>query len=536
MAKTITQYDLLISCPSDVRVELEIIKEVVESFNGMFGKLNDTSIITKHWSKDSFPESGGKPQKLLNKQFVLECDAAIAVFWTRFGTPTDEYGSGTEEEIEELIKSGKQVFLYFSDCQMNPSTLDNHQYQKVMAFRDKYKDKGIYGTYSNIEDFKKDFLNHLTLYFVRLLNGGDKTSIVATSKLSINGVVNGKVADQPVIIRSSFSDSEFIQQKSESINEIFDKIKDINLPRNVVELETNELEVKEKKSFLSDETITNFAKINKALQGHANNLGSILKSSKVEFSEGFKNQIKKYAIANEITINDDFFYIGDLTKKQQFMGGGPLGTGPSYYLDGSSDEKDKYEKIQELSSKIDEYQQYKKYFACVDEKYYIELALSNLGSNFDEDVDVRIFMKKGLLCIKEQLCIPGDDILAVINNSFDKIFKSKKTVSVIEYSDYPTMPVVPFYPSYNGLSYEDEIENNKSEYRNLIDATFCYDNFYDDEYDILCYNQAYIKQNTNIYFPSILVLHGVPDKISYEISSKHSPEIIKGELHMLIDN
>ena len=92
----------------------------------------------------------------------------MAVFWTRFGTPTDEYGSGTEEEIEELINSGKQVFLYFSDCPLNPSSIKQAQYEKVLAFREKYK--GYYGTYATHDEFKKKFLNHLSLYFVKLLS------------------------------------------------------------------------------------------------------------------------------------------------------------------------------------------------------------------------------------------------------------------------------------------------------------------------------------------------------------------------------
>lgn len=95
----ITTYDLLISCPSDIKDEIVIIKDVVEMFNNLFGQANNIQIITKHWSKNSYPESGGKPQAILNKQFVFDCDAAVAVFWTRFGTPTDEYDSGTEEEI-----------------------------------------------------------------------------------------------------------------------------------------------------------------------------------------------------------------------------------------------------------------------------------------------------------------------------------------------------------------------------------------------------------------------------------------------------
>lgn len=210
MARNVTQYDLLVSCPSDVKEELEIIKETVDSFNRMFGAANNVSIVAKHWSTDSFPESGGRPQELLNEQFVFGCDAAIAVFWTRFGTPTDQYGSGTEEEIEKLIQSGKQVFLYFSDCAVNPSQIDNNQYQKILSFRDKYKDKGVYGTYSNINDFKKDFLNHLSLYFVRLLTDKDST-ITTKSKMSISGVVNGKVSEQPKLFIKNYSNSQFIQ-------------------------------------------------------------------------------------------------------------------------------------------------------------------------------------------------------------------------------------------------------------------------------------------------------------------------------------
>ena len=62
------------------------------------------------------------------------------MFWTRFGSPTEKYGSGTEEEIEEMIASGKQVFLYFLDKPMPPSEMDSDEYKKVKAFKEKYSD------------------------------------------------------------------------------------------------------------------------------------------------------------------------------------------------------------------------------------------------------------------------------------------------------------------------------------------------------------------------------------------------------------
>ncbi|MDY7046756.1 hypothetical protein RVS70_21675, partial [Virgibacillus sp. M23] len=62
MPKSVTLYDLLISCPSDVKEELKIINETVDDFNRMFGHANNAIINTKHWSKDSYPQSGGRPQ------------------------------------------------------------------------------------------------------------------------------------------------------------------------------------------------------------------------------------------------------------------------------------------------------------------------------------------------------------------------------------------------------------------------------------------------------------------------------------------
>ena len=100
MPKNVIQYDLLISCPGDIISEINIIEDAVSQFNTQFSDALGISVRTKHWHKNSYAQPGGKPQTLLNEQFVNDCDAAVAILWTRFGTPTDKYGSGTEEEVE----------------------------------------------------------------------------------------------------------------------------------------------------------------------------------------------------------------------------------------------------------------------------------------------------------------------------------------------------------------------------------------------------------------------------------------------------
>ena len=166
MPKNVVQYDLLISCPGDITSEIRIIEDAVSQFNTQFSDALGISVRIKHWRKNSYAQSGGKPQALLNEQFVNDCDAAVSILWTRFGTPTDEYDSGTEEDVEIMLSSGKQVFMYFSDKPLSPSQMSEEGYKKVQEFRDKYKDRGIYFTYSSDEEFKTLFFAHLSQYFL----------------------------------------------------------------------------------------------------------------------------------------------------------------------------------------------------------------------------------------------------------------------------------------------------------------------------------------------------------------------------------
>ncbi len=144
MPKKINVYDLLISCPSDVEEYVDMLEKVVIHFNNFFGRSNDIIVRTRHWSRDSYSEFGSDPQELLNKQIVDSSDMTLGVFWTRFGTPTENYGSGTEEEIERMLKMRKQLFLFFLDKPVPPSTLNPKQYKKIQAFMDKHKEEGIY--------------------------------------------------------------------------------------------------------------------------------------------------------------------------------------------------------------------------------------------------------------------------------------------------------------------------------------------------------------------------------------------------------
>ena len=102
-------YEVFISSPSDLAKERLKIKEIVENFNGD----EDIALHAILWEKAMPTVSGIKPQKLINQELLSSADLLIGLFGLKFGSPTEEYPSGTVEEIEIFINSGKPVILYF---------------------------------------------------------------------------------------------------------------------------------------------------------------------------------------------------------------------------------------------------------------------------------------------------------------------------------------------------------------------------------------------------------------------------------------
>ncbi len=117
-------------------------------------------------------------REVLNRQIVDKCDIAIAVFWTRFGTETEDFGSGTEEEIEKMLKDGKQVFLYFLEKPISPAKINHEQYAKIQSFKERHKGEGLFFMVADESILADQFREHLELYMRSEIQGTEfnKTS------------------------------------------------------------------------------------------------------------------------------------------------------------------------------------------------------------------------------------------------------------------------------------------------------------------------------------------------------------------------
>jgi len=80
------------------------------------------------------------------------------------------------EEIEEFLKSGKPVLLYFSNQPVIPNSVDPEQYQKVKDYQKSIKDRVLYAEYSSVAEFRELLSQHLTHVSKQLGGSSDEST------------------------------------------------------------------------------------------------------------------------------------------------------------------------------------------------------------------------------------------------------------------------------------------------------------------------------------------------------------------------
>lgn len=491
MAQNVKLYNLLISCPGDVKDEVLLVESAVNEFNELYAEPLGIIIKTRHWSKSSYAQSGGKPQDLLNKQFVNNCDAAVAIFWTRFGTPTDKYGSGTEEEIEIMLKSGRQVFMYFSDKPIPPSQMSDDGYKKIQALREKYKDRGIYFTYSSNEEFKKLFFAHLSMCFL-YDKKSKETAVNNLSELKLMGIdENGKLSEDASIY-------PFVLNAPISIHQFLEKIRSMYLEIAAIKVG--------KRTVAKNTFFTSFL-------------------SPADIDDKDKKFITKIAEKLELNLPDDFFDLGNLNKNELLES-----TYGTIKLEGSSEEIKKYRKIEKLNETISKLLKWAPVETSFSDKRCLRLAVQNCGKAIDEDVEITFEIpKKSLITLNEFPRFTNDEMGYLLDDcDMSILFGITATAEYFEYSESKktysanyvnrTLKAPGYYTNYSDCFIEK------------LNDVFCYLIFSNDDNYIIKLKVDYIKHNTTVAFPSVLFVKDDIIEIPYKITAKNNPDVVNGIL------
>lgn len=163
MSYTAETFNVMIASPGDVASERTIVRDVIYEWNAVNSNARKIVLLPIGWESHSSPEMGASPQGIINQQILGKCDLLIGVFWTRIGTPTDEYASGTVEELEMHIESDKPAMLYFSSQPVAMDSVDFDQAAAVKKFKTDCQSRGLYESYDSLSDFRTKLYRHLQL-------------------------------------------------------------------------------------------------------------------------------------------------------------------------------------------------------------------------------------------------------------------------------------------------------------------------------------------------------------------------------------
>ena len=161
MAQNGTIYRVLVASPSDCVGERRLIPDVIYSWNAAHSLTAAAILDPMLWETHARPAVGDRPQSIINKQLVDNCDILVGTFWTRLGTATGRAESGTAEEIEEFRAKGKPVLLYFSSAPVVPDSLDHDQYRALTDYRKKLGSNGLCFQYESLNVLRDLLQRHI---------------------------------------------------------------------------------------------------------------------------------------------------------------------------------------------------------------------------------------------------------------------------------------------------------------------------------------------------------------------------------------
>lgn len=166
MPRTVVTYKVFLASPDDVKEERGIVKKVIETYNQIHS-CDNIKLELLCWEDNTHPSFGDYPQDVVNSQIGDDYDVFIGILWARFGTPTPEYESGTEEEFYRAYTRHKngdsiELMVYRKDESIPPSSIDVEQLQKVNSFISKVGELGgYYFSFTGKEQFQQLLLKHL---------------------------------------------------------------------------------------------------------------------------------------------------------------------------------------------------------------------------------------------------------------------------------------------------------------------------------------------------------------------------------------
>jgi len=310
-------------------------------------------------------------------------------------------------------------------------------------------------------------------------------------------------------LHSTYADSEYIHRRIEALIDLKERIEQYKLESQTVTEKT------------SEESSSSYPAM-------AQIFGLSMRQLAVVKLPGQEELVVLAKAHLNVSLTSEFFDVGNLMKSPAIL--------PYSQLEyqGTDEEKSKHELLLTFVNDLRELNGLLTVFKEIDSWYALPLVLRNIGSRYEEDIDVVLEFPSTVDLIEEShFSIPNDDIIDVFTENggalLNSIISQRGDFQVQRY-DYPSTPRMPFsnIPRLTGPSLEDLQDEFK---QNLHRFMMNFKLYSREDCHILNCHFKYLKHGSNMTFPAVLFFKSDSDfAIKYTIKSKYHPASQTGEL------
>jgi hypothetical protein len=148
--------------------ERQAAADAINDWNALNATAEHVVLLPVRWETHVTPAVGKRPQEIINQQIVRQSDLLLGMFWTKLGSNTGVADSGTVEEIDEIMKAGKDALLFFSSRPVDPHRIDPKQHAKLKKFKAHTQKNAITGTFASLAELRELILRALTAQLRRM--------------------------------------------------------------------------------------------------------------------------------------------------------------------------------------------------------------------------------------------------------------------------------------------------------------------------------------------------------------------------------
>lgn len=168
MTRKDTVLSVFVASPSDVSEERDRLDAIIQEINSTHARRTGVRLDPIRWERDASPALGEDAQAVINEQ-MPPCEIFIGILWHTIGSPTKRAESGTIEEFELAKKrydenpNSVRLMLYFKgSAPLSLAEIDPDQYKRVLDFKSRVKEEGLYWEFTTADDFASQVRMHLT--------------------------------------------------------------------------------------------------------------------------------------------------------------------------------------------------------------------------------------------------------------------------------------------------------------------------------------------------------------------------------------